>query len=140
MYLLDTNILSDLRRPERTNSNVIAWARSSPTISHFISAITILEIERGILLASRRDRMQGEVLRRWFDRDILGHFEKRILPVDSAVALRSAALHVPDPQPGRVALIAATALTHGLILVTRNIADFRLTGVGLLNPWQPAKS
>ncbi len=140
MYLLDTNILSELRRPARANANVLAWAKASPAVNHYISAITILEIERGILLAARRDPLQGEILRRWFEQEVLHHFEKRILPVDVAVALRCAALHVPDPQPERDALIAATALTHGLIVVTRNIADFQSTGVALLDPWRSAEA
>jgi predicted nucleic acid-binding protein len=140
MYLLDTNVLSELRKPTRANPNVLAWAKASPAVNHYISAITILEIERGILLVERRDPLQGEILRRWFKQEVLHHFEKRILPIDAAVALRCAALHVPDPQPERDALIAATALTHGLIVVTRNIPDFQSTGVTLLDPWRPAEA
>ncbi|MFZ0426466.1 MAG: type II toxin-antitoxin system VapC family toxin [Xanthobacteraceae bacterium] len=135
MFLLDTNVLSELRRPERADRNVISWAGSIAAASIFLSAISILEIELGVLRIERKDSAQGKVLRAWIDEQILPRFEGRILAVDTAVAQRCALLHVPDQRGERDALIAATALVHGLTVVTRNVADFEPIGVALLNPW-----
>jgi predicted nucleic acid-binding protein len=135
MFLLDTNVVSELRRPERANRNVVAWAGSIPFASFFLSAISVLEIEIGALRLARKDPTQGAVFRAWIDGQILPRFEGRILPVDTSVAQRCARLHVPDPRSERDALVAATALAHGLTMVTRNTADFESTGVALLNPW-----
>jgi predicted nucleic acid-binding protein len=137
MYLLDTNVISELRRPEKADRNVVAWASTVPVASFFLSAISILEIELGALLSARRDAAQGAVLRAWIDDQILPRFEGRILAVDTAVAQRCAHLHVPDPRADRDALIAATAMVHGLTVVTRNVADFQPVGIALLNPWRP---
>jgi predicted nucleic acid-binding protein len=136
MYVLDTDVVSHLRRPEKAHPNVVAWASNTPVTLHFISAITLLELERGILSMERKDAAQGAVLRVWMDGQILVRFSGRILPVDIAVAQRCAKLHVPDPKPERDALIAATALIHSMTLVTRNVEDFKLTGVEILNPWE----
>ena len=136
MYLIDTNVLSELRRRDRIDPRVAAWADSVHPVDLFLSAITILEIEAGTLMLQRRDKAQGAVLRAWIDDKVLPTFETRILPVDTAVALHCARLHVPDPRSERDALIAATALVHGLKLVTRNTADFAPMGVDLLNPWE----
>lgn len=135
MFLLDTNVISELRRPEKAAGNVVAWAGTVAAASFFLSAITILEIELGTLQIARRDTAQGAVLRSWIDDQILPRFEGRILPIDTAVAQRCARLQVPDPRAERDALIAATALVHGLTVVTRNMADFEPLGVMLLNPW-----
>jgi predicted nucleic acid-binding protein len=135
MYLLDTNVLSELRRPERADLNVVAWASTVPAASFFLSVICILEIELGALQIAR-DAAQGAVLRAWIDDQVLPRFEGRILAIDTAVAQRCAHLHVPDPRAERDALIAATALVHGLTVVTRNVADFEHVGVALLNPWE----
>jgi predicted nucleic acid-binding protein len=135
MFLLDTNVISELRRPERANRNVLAWAATSSAASSFLSAISILEIEIGTLQLARKDSAQGAILRAWIDEQILTRFAGRILPVDTRVAQHCARLHVPDPRSERDALIAATALVHSLTVVTRNTADFELTGVALLNPW-----
>ncbi|HEV8015151.1 MAG TPA: type II toxin-antitoxin system VapC family toxin [Stellaceae bacterium] len=135
MYLLDTNVVSELRRRERTHPKVAAWADSVAPADLFLSAITILEIEAGVLMIERRDPAQGKVLRTWLDGKVLPAFAERILPVDTAVAQRCARLHVPDPRGERDALIAATALVHRLTLVTRNIADFQPMNVAVLNPW-----
>jgi predicted nucleic acid-binding protein len=135
MFLLDTNVISELRRPERANRNVAAWAGAFPAASFFLSVISILEIEIGALQLSRKDSAQGTVLRAWIDEQILPHFGGRVLPVDTSLAQRCARLHVPDPRSERDALIAATALVHSLTVVTRNTADFASAGVALLNPW-----
>jgi toxin FitB len=136
MYLLDTNVLSELRRRDRTHRKVAAWADAVHPEDLFLSAITILEVEAGVLMLQRRDAPAGAVLRAWMDDRVLPAFEGRILAVDTAVAQRCAALHVPDPRAERDALIAATALVHRLKLVTRNVADFQHMGVDMVNPWQ----
>jgi toxin FitB len=136
MFLLDTNVVSELRRAGRADRNVIAWANAQPITSIFLSAISVLEIEIGALLIARRDAAQGVVLRRWIDGHVLGRFAGRILAIDTNVAQRCARLHVPDPRPDRDALIAATALVHGLTVVTRNVADFERSGVALIDPWR----
>lgn len=135
MFLLDTNVLSELRRRDRTDAKVAAWADAVHPADLFLSAITILEIEAGTLMLERRDAAQGAVLRAWIDGKVLPAFDGRILAVDTTVALRCARLHVPDPRAERDALIAATALVHRLKLVTRNIADFQSMGIDLINPW-----
>jgi toxin FitB len=135
MFLLDTNVVSELRRPERANANVHAWASNTRAALYLISVVTVLELERGTLLMERRDAIQGAILRRWVDQDILKSLASRILTIDVVIAMQCAALHVPNPRPERDALIAATALTHGLTVVTRNTADFEPMGVSLLNPW-----
>jgi len=139
MYLLDTNIVSELRKAKsgKADKNVKTWAESVSATSLFLSAITILELEAGILLIERRDPTQGAMLRAWLDGHVLPAFSGRILAVDVAVVQRCAKLHVPDPRPHRDALIAATALVHGMTVVTRNVVDFESTGVEIFNPWLP---
>lgn len=142
MYLLDTNVVSELRkvRAGKADRNVARWADSVEAGELYISAITVEELEIGIQLAERRDAVQGEMLRTWMTRHVMSAFTGRILPVDVAVALRSASLHIPDPRPVRDGLIAGTALAHGMTIVTRNIADFAGTGAELLNPWAASKT
>lgn len=135
MFLLDTNVVSELRRPKRAHSNVRAWSSRTPVELYSISAVTVMEIERGTLLMERRDPAQGAILRCWLANDVLAPLAARILPVDAAIARRCAGLHVPDPRPERDALIAATALVHGLTLVTRNRSDFEPMGVKIIYPW-----
>jgi len=137
MYLLDTNVVSELRKASagKADADVTSWAKSVPAGSLFLSVISILELERGVLLNERRDSPQGATLREWLDHHVLPAFHGRILPVDIAVAQRCAALHVSDPRSERDAIIAATALVHEMTVVTRNVADFRATPVQLFNPW-----
>jgi len=137
MYLLDTNVVSELRKVRlgRADPQVARWAQEVAVAQLYISVITVHELEIGVLLLQRRDAAQGAVLRSWMDDYVLPAFAGRILPVDTAVVQRSAQLHVPDPQPFRDGLIAATALVHGMTVVTRNVADFARTEVALLNPW-----
>ncbi|WP_210411729.1 type II toxin-antitoxin system VapC family toxin [Rhodoferax sediminis] len=138
MFVLDTNVVSELRkiRSGRADANVAKWADSVESVDLYLSVITVQELEIGVLLAERRDPAQGAVFRAWLDSHVLPAFAGRILPVDTAVAQRSAKLHVPDPRPVRDCLIAATALVHGMTVVTRNVADFEPCGVLLLNPWE----
>jgi predicted nucleic acid-binding protein len=140
MLLLDTNVVSELRkiRSGKADPQVARWADSVEAGSLYLSAITLLELELGVLQVERRDARQGGVLRAWLEQQVLPAFAGRVLPVDTAVARRCARLHVPDPRAERDALIAATALVQGMTVVTRNVADFLPTGVALLNPWDAA--
>ena len=142
MYILDTNVVSELRkiRSNKADPNVAAWAESVDAVDLYLSVITIQELDIGVLLAERRDSSQGAILRAWLNGHVLPAFTDRILAVDTTVAQRSAGLHVPNPRPVRDGLIAATALVHGMIIVTRNVSDFEPTGVGSFNPWSGFKS
>lgn len=137
MFLLDTNVISELRKAGdgRSDANVTAWLGSQDAGALFISAITAMELDIGVRRIERRDPTQGAMLRAWFAERVLPEFQDRILPVGTSVALRCAGLHVPDPRSERDALIAATGLVHGFTVVTRNTGDFKDTGVVLLNPW-----
>jgi len=137
MYILDTNVVSELRKAKsrRSNKNVTQWAKNIPISALFLSVITILELETGILLLERRDKSQGSILRCWLNTHLLPAFSERILPLDVTIAQCCAKLHVPDPRSDRDAIIAATGLVHDMTVVTRNISDFDKTGVKTLNPW-----
>lgn len=137
-YLLDTNVISELRKAgtPKANPQVIAWAKSIDAEEMFISALTLMEIEKGILKFARKDPQQAHHLQRWYQEQVLTEFAWRTLAIDSSVARLCAQLHIPDERPHTDALIAATAIHHDLILVTRNVRDFDTTGVMLLNPWQ----
>jgi len=135
-YLLDTNVVSELRKAAgRADPGVRAWARSKRTSELWLSVITVMEVEIGVCRVERRDQRQGRVLRRWLEQDLLPAFEGRLLPVDVAVARRAASFHVPDPRPERDVLIAATALERGMTVVTRNVSDFTALDVDLVDPW-----
>lgn len=138
MFVLDTNVVSELRkiRPGRADAHVAQWDDSVVSVHLYLYAITVQELEISVLLAERRDPAQGAVFRAWLDSHVLPAFADRILPVDTAVAQCSAKLHVPNPRPVRDCLIAATALVHGMTVVTRNVADFEQCGVLLINPWE----
>lgn len=135
MFLLDTDVVSELRRHDQTDARVAAWADTLHPSAFFLSAITILEIEAGIVALEQQDEKQGAALRSWVDNNVLPAFEGRILPVDIAVAQRSARLQLHHPRRDRDALIAATALVHRLTVVTRHPDGFQPLGVDLLNPW-----
>ncbi|AZG11603.1 type II toxin-antitoxin system VapC family toxin [Pigmentiphaga sp. H8] len=138
MFILDTNVVSELRkvRVGKADPNVAAWTESVDATELFVSAITIMELELGVLSIERKDATQGAMLRSWLEQHVLPEFSGRTLPIDTAVAQRCARLHIPDKRGERDALIAATALVHGMTIVTRNVTDFAPTGVAILNPWE----
>jgi len=137
MYLLDTNVISEIRKIRfgSANKNVAKWADDVDARELYLSVITVEELEIGVLLLERRDPKQGTVLRAWLDQQVLPAFEGRILEIDMAIVLRSAHLHVPNPKPLRDGLIAATALVHSMTVVTRNVDDFKMSGVKIFDPW-----
>jgi predicted nucleic acid-binding protein len=137
VYVLDTNVVSELRKAKagKAERHVVAWASSVPAGQLYLSAITVLELEMGVLRIERRDRTQGALMRAWLDGQVMPAFAGRVLAVDAAVALRCARLHVPNRLAERDALIAATALVHGMTVVTRNVGDFAAASVALIDPW-----
>ena len=137
MYLLDTNVISELRRGKPMQSEVVrAWAASVPANQLFLSAICLLELEKGVLALERKTPPQGNAIRTWLT-GVRAAFSGRILPFTDTTAVLCAAMHVPNPRSDRDAMIAATALEHGMHVVTRNTADFEETKVKLLNPFLP---
>lgn len=139
MFLLDTNVISELRKAPfgRADPKMVGWAEPIPPSRLFLSVMTVFELEIGVLRLERRDPGQGRRLRAWLETDVLVAFEGRIVAFDARVSRQCAALHVPDPRPDRDAVIAATALVHGLTVATRNTRDFANTGVPFVNPWDP---
>lgn len=133
MYLLDTNVVSELRRRDRADPRVTTWADGVAPADLFISVITVLEIELGVQQAVFRAAPQADVYRRWLEEQVIPSFGERILPVDLATARACGRLQVPNRRPDRDALIAATAAAHRLTVVTRNVRDF--PDVAVLNPW-----
>lgn len=138
MYLLDTNVVSELRKAKsnKAAAEVVDWARSVAISGMHISVITVMELELGEMLIRRRDAKQARMLRAWITHHVLPSFAGRILSIDLAVAQRCASLHVPDPRADRDSLIAATALVHDLTIVTRNVGDFAGTGAVVIDPWR----
>ncbi|BBU28092.1 twitching motility protein PilT [Burkholderia sp. THE68] len=138
MFLLDTNVISELRKAGdgKADVNVTRWLSGEDAANFYISAVTLFELELGILRMERRDAEQGARLRTWMHTRVVPEFADRTLPLDSSVAQRCARLHVPDPRPERDAYIAATALVHGMTVVTRNVADFAPCGINVINPWE----
>jgi predicted nucleic acid-binding protein len=134
MYLLDTDIVFELRNAKAggTDAGLAAWAARAPKASLFISAVTLLELETAVAQGERRDKAAGAALRAWLDGQVAAAFEGRILPVDAAVARGRGRVALTD---SRDALLAATALEHGLTLVTRNVAAFKVNRLKVFNPW-----
>lgn len=137
MFLLDTNVVSELRKfgTCKINHYVEKWAKATSGEQTYLSVVTIFELERGVLRAERRDAAQGQVLRQWLNSQVLQEYTKRIIPISLPIAQRCAQLHVPNPMPDYDAWIAATALEYGFTVITRNVDDFKSTGVNLINPW-----
>lgn len=138
IYLLDTNVISELREPRarRPDPSVLRWFRSVSPASLYLSVVTVMELELGSLQLERRDPARAAVLRAWLGDHVLVVFADRILSVDIEVAQRAAALHSPTRIAELDAFIAATALVHRMTVVTRNVSHFAPTGVPTLNPWQ----
>lgn len=135
MYLLDTNVISELRRGPKADQRVRAWSQSVPVAQTFLSSMTIFEIEIGAIRLERRNKVQADILRDWINNHILARYAGRIIPIDTAVAQQAARLQSLRSFPDRDTLIAASAVLNAMIVVTRNVSDFAMDGVKVLNPW-----
>lgn len=135
MFLLDTNVVSELRKASRCHTRVAAWQAAQERESCYISAITLLEIRLGIELARKKDRKKAESLEAWYQDRVKPGFAGRVLPVDEAVGEMCGRLHAEGPRSFRDGLILATAAVHQLTVVTRNVKDFRGGGVAVVDPW-----
>ena len=141
MYVLDTNVVSEIRKigAGRADPNVASWVGAVAIEATYISVLTVYELELGIIRLEHRDPASGAVLRRWLDDDVRMAFDGRILGIDSTVARRAADLQLPRSVPVVDALIGATALVHGMAVVTRNVAHFtRFAGLEVMDPWRPS--
>lgn len=133
-WLVDTNVLSELRKGERAAAGIKSWFDAAVEDELFTSVLVVGDLRRGIESIRRRDEAAAAVLESWLNR-LVESFAERVLAVDTAVADRWGRLNVPDPVPTVDGLLAATALVHDLTLVTRNTRDVGRTGVRLLDPW-----
>lgn len=133
-FLLDTNVISEIRKRDRAHPNVIRWVASTAAEEIGTSVLVLAEIRRGIELKRRSDPQQAKSLDRWFSQMRI-RLGGRVLPIDEPVAEAWALLGIPDPLPPVDGLLAATAKVHGLTLVTRNVADMAMTGVSMLDPF-----
>ena len=134
-YLLDTNVVSALRRPRQLDHRVLGWIDSIDRMSTLISAITVAELEFGAALAAHKQQAHAVLLRRWIDNIILPGFAGRTIAVDAVIAQRYGHLQVPDPRPFADIMIGATAQVHGMTVVTRNTRHLARFSVPLINPW-----
>ncbi len=135
-YLLDTNVVSELRKADRSDPHVSAWYSSVTSAQKFLSVLTVGEIRRGIESIRRRDTLSAQALEVWLAKLMAKH-SGRVLPVNETIAELWGRLNVPDPLPVIDGLLAATAMVHGLTLVTRNVDDVKRTGVPYINPFEP---
>jgi toxin FitB len=136
MFILDTNVVSELREGKtKAEKKVLAWADSQLASQMFVTAITILELEKGVILLERKMPPQGNALRLWLD-GLRTVFSGRILPFTEKTAAICAGLHMPKTRPERDAMIAASALEHRFTMVTKNDADFKVQGLTVINPWK----
>lgn len=135
MFLLDTHVVTELRTRERVDQGLAGWAAAVPPSDLYLSALSLLELEMGLLALESRGSPRAAPLRTWLDTKVLPAFDGRILAIDAAVARRCAGLQVPNRRPDRTALLAATALVHGLSVVTRHPNDFEPMGVAVVSPW-----
>lgn len=133
-YLVDTNVISELRKGRRCDPGVASWFAAAASEEIYLSALTLGEIRKGIENIRRRDESAAAALEEWFRELEVSHSD-HILPVDQAIAEQWGRFNVPDPLPVLDSLLAATASVHGLTLVTRNLKDVERTGVDCLNPF-----
>lgn len=133
-FLLDTNIISEIRKRDRAHPNVIRWVTRTPAEEIGTSVLVLAEIRHGIELKRRSDPEQAKSLDRWFSQ-VRTRLGDRVLSIDEPIAEAWALLGIPDPMPLIDGLLAATAKVHGLTLVTRNVADVTIAGVSLLDPF-----
>ena len=138
MYLLDTETAAELRKASmrRGDQSLRDWAGSVDVKDVYLSAITLQELEMGVRLSERDDPKRGAVLRDWMSRQVLHHLSARVLPINTAIALKAAELHGQRARTLSHAFIAATASVQGLSVVTRKVASFSDMGVSIVNPWQ----
>jgi hypothetical protein len=134
-FLIDTNVLSEMRKRARANANVLAWSARNRSSEIFLSALVIGEVRRGVEAVRARDPVQAQSLDRWFGA-VVASFGPRILPVTAEIADTWGRLSFPDRLPEIDGLLAATAIVHGLVIVTRNTRDFMRTGAQLVNPFE----
>jgi predicted nucleic acid-binding protein len=135
-FLLDTNVISELRKRARRDRNVDDWRSNIADREAFVSAVTMMEIRRGILSLRSRDPAQAGVLQEWYETKLKPIFRGNVLSVDLEVAEYCSVLMNRRPRALADALIAATAYVGGLTLATRNVRDFRDCGVDIVDPWQ----